>query len=66
MSSNQLRNILYEMVRHLMNKKFFDGFKINNEYYHVIVDGVELFSRKAQKIEGSIKKNIITGQDIIQ
>ena len=54
------------MVRHLMNKKFFDGFKINNEYYHVIVDGVELFSRKAQKIEGSIKKNIITGQDIIQ
>ena len=53
---NQLRNILYEMVRHLMNKKFFDGFKINNEYYHVIVDGVELFSRKAQKIEGSIKK----------
>lgn len=53
---NQLRNILYEMVRHLMNKKFFDGFKINNEYYHVIVDGVELFSMKDQKIEGSIKK----------
>lgn len=53
---NQLRNILYEMIRHLMNKKFFDGFKINNEYYHIIVDGVELFSMKDQKIEGSIKK----------
>lgn len=58
---NQLRNILYEMVRHLMNKKFFDGFKINNEYYHVIVDGVELFSMKAQKIEGSIKKEHHSG-----
>lgn len=60
-SIDQLRHVLREMMRELMKKKFFDGFKINNRYYHMIIDGVEIFSFKNQKIEGSIKKEHADG-----
>lgn len=59
-SIDQLRHILREMLRELM-KKFFDGFKINNRYYHMIIDGVEIFSFKNKKIESSIKKEHVDG-----
>lgn len=48
-SIDQLRHILREMLRERMKKKFFDGFKINNRYYHMIIDGVETFSFKNKK-----------------
>lgn len=60
-SINQLRHILREMLRDLMKKKFFDGYKINNKYYHMIIDGVEIFSFKKEKINGSIKKEHADG-----
>lgn len=60
-SIDQLRHILREMLRDLMKKKFFDGYKINNKYYHMIIDGVEIFSFKKEKINGSIKKEHADG-----
>lgn len=55
-SIDQLRHILREMLRELMKKKFFDGFKINNRYYHMIIDGVETFSFKNKKNRGQYKE----------
>lgn len=53
---SQMRQMLYGMVRDLMKKKYFEGYKIMGKYHHVIIDGVNMFSYKDEKIKGSIKR----------
>lgn len=52
---DELRDILYGMVRSLLKKRFLDDFRINRKYYHVIIDGVQIYSYDKNHIEGSIK-----------
>lgn len=51
----ELRSILYGMVRALIKKRFLDNFRINRKYYHVIIDGVQIYSYNKDHIEGSIR-----------
>lgn len=51
----ELRNIIYGMVRDLLKKRFIDDFRINKKYYHVIMDGVQIYSYDKDHINGSIK-----------
>lgn len=52
---NDLRNMIYEMLRDLLKKRFFDDFRIMNRYYHVVVDGVQIYSYGKEHIAGSLK-----------
>jgi hypothetical protein len=52
---DEFRNVIYGMLRNLMKKRFLDDFRINKKYYHVIIDGVQIYSYDKDHIEGSIK-----------
>lgn len=54
-SINGLREIIYGMARDLLKKRFLDDFRINKKYYHVIIDGVQIYSYDKKHIEGSIR-----------
>ncbi len=52
---NELRNVIYGMIRDLLKKRFLDDFRINKTYYHVIIDGAQIYSYDKNHIDGSIK-----------
>lgn len=53
---DNLRKIIYKMFKDLISKKMFDDYKIEEEYYQVIIDGVSMHVYHQNHIEGSIVK----------
>lgn len=61
----QLRDILYKMFKELKDKRILDNYRINNEEYQIIIDGVNLFSHTNNcRIEGSLVVNHQSGDTI--
>ena len=54
---SQLRDIITYMVKTLIKSKLLYDYRINNEYYHIIIDGVQLNSYSIEHTKGSLCKH---------
>lgn len=54
---DNFRKVIYKMLKDLVAKKIFEDYKIDGEYYQVIIDGVNMHVYHQKHIEGSIVKN---------
>lgn len=55
-SIDQLREVIYGMVRDLIKKKCLIDYRIQQKYYQVIIDGVGMHSYHINHIDGSLIK----------
>lgn len=61
-SVDDFRNIMYAMFRDLIRMKIADDYRIENKYYHLIIDGVNMHSYSLKHTDGCLEKHHQTGQ----
>lgn len=52
----QFRDVLYKIFHVLLEKKVLADYRIDNKYYQVIIDGVNMYTFDKEHIEGNIVK----------
>ena len=55
-SIDQLRKVMYAMLKKLIRSKVTDGSRINDKYHQIIIDGVNMFTTNKDVIDGGIKR----------
>lgn len=61
-SVEQFRRIMYGMFNDLIKMKVLDDYKIEDQYYHLIIDGVNMHSYTQKHTDGCLEKHHQTGQ----
>ena len=56
-SIDEFRKIMYYMVNQLITMKLLDDYKIENKYYHLIIDGVSMYSSHHQHTQSSLERH---------
>lgn len=65
-SVDDIRRVMYGLVRDILKKKILNDYRIKGKYYHFIIDGVNMYSFYQNHIEGSIVKKHNEDKHIIQ
>lgn len=57
MDIQELRDFLTAIIKRMINSRFFEKYRYDNEYYQLIIDGTQLYSFHTKHIEKCLVRN---------